>query len=139
MGLLDGMLGNVMGSLLGGGRAQQQSPLLQVALQLLQQHGGLEGLLGRFQQAGYTEEAQSWVSTGENRPIAADALQQVLGRGQLGDIARQLGMSSGDAAGGLASLLPQLIDGMTPQGEVPRNSSDLVEQALSMLQKGRPV
>ena len=137
MGLLDGLLGNVMGSLLGGSRAQQQSPLLQIALQLLQQHGGLEGLLGKFRQAGYAEEAQSWVSTGENRPITADVLQQVLGHGQLGDIARQLGMSDGDAAGGLASILPQVIDGMTPQGEVPRNSSDLVEQVLATLQKTR--
>jgi uncharacterized protein YidB (DUF937 family) len=46
-------------------------------------------------------------------------------------------MSDGDAAGGLASILPQVIDGMTPQGEVPRNSSDLVEQALATLQKTR--
>jgi uncharacterized protein YidB (DUF937 family) len=139
--MLDGLLGNVIGGMLGGGaqpQAQgQQSPLMQIALQLLQQQGGLEGLLGRFQQAGYSQEAQSWVSTGENMPISGDALQQVLGQGQLGDIARQLGMSSGEAAGGLASVLPQLIDGMTPKGEVPADSSDLVSQALAMLQKGR--
>jgi uncharacterized protein YidB (DUF937 family) len=140
MGMLDGLLGNVLGGMLGGDaqpQAQgQQSPLLQIALQLLQQ-GGLEGILGKFQQAGYAEEAQSWVSTGENKPISGDALQQVLGQGQLGDIARQLGISSGDAAGGLASVLPQLIDGMTPKGEVPGNGGDLVSQALAMLQKGR--
>jgi uncharacterized protein YidB (DUF937 family) len=143
MGMLDGLLGNVLGGMLGGGAQPQvpgqgsQSPLLQIALQMLQQQGGLEGILGKFQQAGYAEEAQSWVSTGENKPISGDALQQVLGQGQLGDIARQLGMSSGDAAGGLASVLPQLIDGMTPKGEVPADSGDLVSQALAMLQKSR--
>src|SRR5512137_777745 len=97
MGLLDGLLGSVLGGMLGGSaQAQgqpQQSPLLQIALQLLQQQGGLEGILGKFQQAGYADEAQSWVSTGENKPISGDALQEVLGQGQLGDIARQLGMS----------------------------------------------
>jgi uncharacterized protein YidB (DUF937 family) len=138
MGLLDGLLGNVLGGMTGGGSGtQQQSPLMQIALQMLQQHGGIEGLLGKFQQAGYAEQAQSWVSTGQNQPISADALQQVLGHGQLGQIAQQLGMGQGEAAGGLASMLPQIIDRMTPHGQVPANSSDLVAQALAMLTKTR--
>jgi uncharacterized protein YidB (DUF937 family) len=137
MGLLDGLLGNMLGGLLGGSSAQQQSPLVQIALQMLQQHGGIEGLLGKFQQAGYAEQAQSWVSTGQNQPISADALQQVLGRGQLGQIAQQLGIGQGEVAGGLASVLPQIIDRLTPHGHVPENSSDLVSQALAMLNKSR--
>jgi uncharacterized protein YidB (DUF937 family) len=70
-------------------------------------------------------------------PIDANALQQVLGEGQLGQIAQQLGLSHGDAAGGLASLLPQLIDTMTPQGQIPDDHHDMVSQALVILQKGR--
>lgn len=137
MGLLDGLLGNVLGGMLGGGGAQPQNPLVQVALQLLQQNGGLEGLLGKFQQAGYADEAQSWVSTGQNKPISPDVLQQVLGGGEIGKIAQQLGIGQGEAAGGLASVLPDLIDRMTPQGAVPQNSGDLVSQALAMLTKSR--
>jgi uncharacterized protein YidB (DUF937 family) len=134
MGLLDELLGGVMGGMTGGaGRAQPQNPLLQIALQLLQQNGGLEGILGRFQQAGYADQAQSWISTGENRPISADDLQQVLGQGQLGQIAQQLGLGQREAADGLASMLPQVIDRMTPQGQVAPGSSDLVEQALAIL------
>jgi len=136
MGMLDGLLGNVLGSVLGNtGASQQQSPLLQAALQLLQQNGGIGGVIGKFRQAGYGAQADSWVSTGENQPIAPDALQQVLGSGALGDIASRLGMSSGATAGGLASVLPQLIDQMTPHGEVPGNQNDLVAQALAMLRK----
>jgi uncharacterized protein YidB (DUF937 family) len=140
MGLLDGLLGNVLGGVMGGGAAagqQGQNPLLQVALQLLQQNGGLQGVLGKFQQAGYGAQADSWVSTGKNLPIDAGALQQALGQGQLGQIAQQLGMSHGDAAGGLASMLPQLIDQMTPHGQVPDNHNDMVSQALAMLTKGK--
>ncbi len=136
MGMLDGILGNVLGGSLGSGSGPQQNPLLQAALQLLQQNGGLEGVLGKFKQAGYGEQADSWVSTGHNMPISGDALSQVLGQGQLGQIAQQLGLSSGDAAGGLASLLPQVVDGMTPQGEVPAGDTDMVAQALAMLQRG---
>ncbi len=140
MGLLDGMLGNVLGGMMGGGQqggAQGQSPLLAIVLQLLQQNGGLQGMLGKFQQAGYGDQAQSWVGTGQNMPISPDMLQQVLGSGQLSEIAQQLGMSQQDAAGGLAQMLPGVVDQMTPQGQIPDNHSDLVSQALAMLQRGR--
>lgn len=142
MGILDGLIGGMLGGMQGGGAlaggspgGTPQNPLLQVALQLLQQNGGLQGILGRFQQAGYGAQAGSWVSTGQNMPISGDAVSQVLGHGQLGQIAQQLGMSSGDAAGGLASVLPQLIDRMTPQGQVPADHNDMVEQALALLQQ----
>jgi uncharacterized protein YidB (DUF937 family) len=138
MGLLDGLLGNVLGGLMGGGSgAQQQSPLMRMALQMLQQNGGIEGILAKFRQAGYAEQAQSWVSTGENQPISADALQQVLGQGQLGQIAQQLGVGQSEAAGGLAAMLPQIIDQMTPQGQVPADSNDLVAQAMALLTKSK--
>jgi len=136
MGMLDGLIGNVLGGMLSGSGAQQ-NPLMQAALQLLQQQGGIDGIVNRFQQAGYGAQADSWVSTGENQPITPDALQQALGSSTVRDIAAQLGMSGDAAAGGLASVLPQLIDRLTPQGAVPGNQSDLVAQALSLLQKTR--
>ena len=134
MGMLDGLLGSLMGGMTSDGTGgRQQSPLLLIALQLLQQNGGLQGMLGKFQQAGYGAQADSWVSTGQNQPISTDALSQVLGQGQLGRIAQQLGMSQGEAAGGLASMLPQMIDKMTPQGEVPDDRQDIVAEALALL------
>jgi uncharacterized protein YidB (DUF937 family) len=136
MGMLDGLIGSVLGGMHSGGDAQQ-NPLMHAALQLLQQQGGIAGIVNRFQQAGYGAQADSWVSTGENQPITPDALQQALGSSTVRDIAAQLGMSGDAAAGGLASVLPQLIDRLTPQGAVPDNQSDLVAQALSLLQKTR--
>ena len=135
MGMLDGLLGSLMGGMTGDGTGGKQSPLVLMALQLLQQNGGLQGVLAKFQQAGYGAQADSWVSTGQNQPINADVLSQVLDHGQLGQIAQQLGMSHGDAAGGLASLLPQMIDKMTPQGQVPDDHNDMVAQALALLTK----
>ena len=92
---------------------------MQIALQLLQQNGGVGGMLDKFRQGGYADQADSWQGTGPNLPISADALQEVLGSGAVGQIAQQLGLSHGDAAGGLAQTLPQIIDKFTPQGEVP--------------------
>ena len=136
MGMLDGLLGSALGGLLGSG-GQAQSPLMRIALQLLQQNGGIEGMLDKFRQGGYADQAASWQSTGENLPISGNALQEVLGSGAVGQIAQQLGMSHGDAAGGLAQVLPQLIDKFTPNGQVPENDNDMVAQALAMLTKSK--
>jgi uncharacterized protein YidB (DUF937 family) len=137
MGLLDGLLGNVLGGMAGGGQSPQGgNQLIQVALQMLQQNGGIEGLLARMQQAGYGQQAQSWIGTGQNMPISPDALSQIFGQGELGQIAQQLGLPQQDAAGGLAQMLPDVVDQMTPQGRIPDNSSDLVAQVLANLQRG---
>jgi uncharacterized protein YidB (DUF937 family) len=61
----------------------------------------------------------SWVSTGKNLPISADQIQQALGSGQLGAIAEKLGMSQGDASAKLAELLPDVVDKLTPNGQIP--------------------
>jgi uncharacterized protein YidB (DUF937 family) len=132
MGMLDGLINSALGGMMGQG-GQAQSPLLQMALQVLQQNGGVEGILDKFRQGGYGDQAASWQSTGQNIPVSGSALQEVLGSGTIGQIAQQLGMSHGDAAGGLAQVLPQLIDKFTPNGAVPDNHNDIVEQALAML------
>ena len=136
MGMLDGILGSLLGG--AGSGMQTQNPLLRVALQILEQNGGIEGVLDKFRQGGYADQAASWQSTGQNMPISGAALQEVLGSGTIGQIAQQLGLSHGDTAGGLAQMLPQVIDRMTPQGEVPESSDDMVAQALAMLTKSRP-
>jgi uncharacterized protein YidB (DUF937 family) len=131
MGLLDSLLGGLM----GGSSQQGQSPLAQMALQLIQQNGGLPGIIAKFQQAGMGQHADSWVGTGSNMPITADQLSQVLGSGSLGQLAQQFGMSQGGASSGLAQMLPQIIDKLTPTGQIPADHSDMLAQALSALTK----
>lgn len=140
MGILDGLLGQMMGGMPGGAQpssgAGARNPLLQIVLQLLQRNGGLSAMLGKMQQAGYGNQAQSWIGTGQNMPIDAGVLSQIFGPGQLGQIAQQLGVSQDEAAGSVAQMLPQVVDQMTPEGQVPENHSDLVNEALAILQKG---
>ena len=140
MGLLDSLLGQMMGGTMGGAQptgAQAQNPLLQIVLQMLQQNGGLSGMLGKMQQAGYGQQAQSWIGTGQNMPIDAGALSQIFGQGELGQLAQQLGISHEEASGSLAQMLPNVVDEMTPGGQIPDNHSDLVNEALAILQRGR--
>ena len=141
MGFLDGMLGNLMG---GANTSGDTNPLLQIAMQMLankggggtsggalDRMGGLSGIVSAFQQGGLGHLADSWVGTGENLPVSGDQLSQILGSDKIGEIASQLGMSQGDAAGGLAKILPELINHITPNGQMPANHS-MVEDALAM-------
>src|SRR5271166_1651826 len=130
MGLLDSLLGNV-----SGGGASGQSPLALMALQLIQQQGGLPGIISKFEHGGLAAQAGSWVGTGANLSITGSQLQEVIGSGSIGQIAQQLGLSHGDASAGLAQLLPQLIDHLTPNGQVPADHGELLKQALTMLSK----
>ncbi|MDQ8023088.1 MAG: YidB family protein [Moraxellaceae bacterium] len=131
MGLLDQLAGQVLGSLNGNtASAGGDSPLLQIAASLLQQQGGLGGLLQQFQSAGLGEQAASWVSTGRNLPLDASQLTAVLGNGQLGELAARFGIGQEQLSAGLAQLLPQFIDGLTPHGN-PDEAADLLSQGLS--------
>jgi uncharacterized protein YidB (DUF937 family) len=140
MGLLDSVLGAVM----GGQQGQQGglAALIPVVTQMLSndgQGGGLGGLMAKFQEAGLGDQISSWVGTGENLPISADQLSQVLGSGAIGDIASKLGVEPGAAAGQLSEMLPGLIDKLTPNGEAPTgglgNAGDLMGMLGGLLAK----
>ncbi|TXH03264.1 MAG: DUF937 domain-containing protein [Nevskiaceae bacterium] len=135
MSLLDGILGNVMQTALNnlGASNPQQNQLLQAGMQLIQQHGGLPGILDKFKQAGFGDQVASWVGTGANMPISADAITQALGNSSLGGIAKQLGVDPSQVSGQLAQALPQLINHLTPQGQVPDNHADLLQAGLKAL------
>ena len=98
-----GGLGDVLGQILGGANAG----------------GGLGGLLGQLQGAGFGEQASSWVGRGANQPIPPDAMPQIFGREGLEAISRQAGLSEDETARGLSALLPEVVDHMTPEGDVP--------------------
>ena len=151
MGLLDGILGNVVGSMLGGNQGGQQgslesilsglagaqvrrgNPLLQIALALLQQNGGLEGVLGKFRESGMAAQADSWVSAGPNMGISPNQLQEALGYSSLSQIASQLGVSQDEAGSTMAQLLPELINQLTPRGQVTSESNDAISEGLEVL------
>jgi uncharacterized protein YidB (DUF937 family) len=71
------------------------------------------------------------VSTGKNLPISADQIKQGLGSGPLAQLAGKAGLSSDAASNHLASLLPNVIDKLTPDGRIP--DSNLLEQGLNLL------
>lgn len=117
-GLLGGHQGGgVLGGLLGGGQAAQE-PVQQPAPGDAGA-GGLMGLLGRFHQAGMGDVAQSWVGTGANQPISPQQLEQVFGQQQVQQMAQQANMHPQDMLSQLSQILPQVVDRLTPNGQLP--------------------
>jgi uncharacterized protein YidB (DUF937 family) len=96
------------------------------------QPGGLSGLLQQFHDKGLGSLVSSWVSTGQNLPISADQIQHVLGSDQVKELAAKAGIAPDAAGSHLAQLLPFLIDKLTPNGQVPQNSS-MLEEGMGML------
>jgi uncharacterized protein YidB (DUF937 family) len=124
MGLLD---------VLGLGKKKTGNPLLDALLPMLLAGGaagGLGGLLSKFKSAGLGSKADSWVSTGAN-------VHQALGDETVGQLAQKSGMSKDQVKGGLASMLPNLVDQLTPGGSVPSGGLGNLGQLTKGLDLGK--
>jgi uncharacterized protein YidB (DUF937 family) len=108
MGLLDGVLGGVVGA-----------GMVSVINGVIEKHGGVQGIVSQFEKNGLGETVRSWVGTGTNQAVSADQLQQALGDTTLRQLAASAGMSVPELAQKLAQVLPQAIDSLTPGGVVP--------------------
>ncbi len=151
MGLLDQLLGDVLGQM-GNAQAPQQArmpgaggmaaaggggALLAMAMQFVANYpGGLPALLAKFSGAGYGEQASSWVGTGQNMPISPEVLSQIFGQGEMQQVGRQFGVEPTVAAGGLAALLPELVNQLTPQGRVEPGMEKASGDDLASLMEG---
>lgn len=107
LGGLGGLLKGSLGGLLAGGAA---GTVLS---------GGLGDLLNQLQQSGHGETANSWVSKGENKPIAPGDLANALGADQIESLSAQTGLSREELLSGLSQYLPQVVDHLTPDGRLP--------------------
>jgi uncharacterized protein YidB (DUF937 family) len=90
---------------------------------LIQQHGGVQGIVSQFEKQGLGPTVRSWVSTGANQPISADQVHQVFGSDMMGQLAAKVGMNPQELAQKLSQVLPQAIDKLTPGGQVPPKSA----------------
>jgi len=123
MGLLDSVIGAVVNSQ-GGGQVQQ-GDLLGAVIGMLGQSGaggvgGLAGLVDKFQRGGLGDVVGSWVSTGQNLPVSPEQLGSVLGHDTVAGLAQQMGVNSSDLLGQLSQMLPQVVDKLTPGGQLPQ-------------------
>jgi len=116
MGLFDSLAKNALGGMLGG----KQDPAAMLS-GLLSDAGGLQGLMGKFQSAGFGDHFSSWVGTGDNQPMNAEEVQNAVGLDEIQRLASKLGMQTHTVLPLLAQFLPQVIDKLTPKGQIDEN------------------
>jgi uncharacterized protein YidB (DUF937 family) len=109
MGMLDGILGGVVGA-----------EMATVVNGLIQKHGGVQGIVTQLEQQGLGGTVRSWVGTGANLPITPDQIHQAFGSDTVKQLAAKIGMSPEDLAAKLSQFLPGAIDKLTPGGVVAK-------------------
>jgi uncharacterized protein YidB (DUF937 family) len=142
MGLLSNVIRTAVISALGAKLARGRSPIVAALMMLLvsralgkrsedknapvpsaaETEGGLGGLLEKFREGGFEDVIKSWIGTGANKPIAPNQLHQALGPETVDDLMRETGMPREDLLLQLSRLLPDVIDKLTPDGKLPKES-----------------
>jgi uncharacterized protein YidB (DUF937 family) len=81
--------------------------------------GGLGGLLGKLEQGGLANIANSWIGTGENQPVSPGQLGPALGPDILKSLAQKTGLPEEELTKQLSQVLPGVVDKLTPAGRLP--------------------
>ncbi len=155
-GVQGGGQGGGLGGMLSGGGAQAALVTAVIGMLLNSSHGqggaavsgaggaggaggggmgGLGDLIGRFTQGGMGDVIGSWIGHGQNAPISGSQVTDVLGSDAISKIAAQLGLSHAEAADQVSQVLPQVVDHLTPQGQVPEGGLGSIGDILAQFSK----
>jgi uncharacterized protein YidB (DUF937 family) len=130
----------VPGGTAGGGRPYANQTallmmLLPLAMRWVQKNGGMGSVLDRFRQKGFGPQAQSWVGTGHNDVIDERAVEQVVGQGELRQMAQRLGVPEHEVAQALAEIMPEMADKLSPEGRLPQHADEVLEDGRHALEQ----
>jgi len=147
---MPGGLGDVLGGMLGGGMPGGMRPggnggaggrnamlalMLPLVLQWVQRSGGIGNVLQRVNQQGFGGHASSWIGTGANEALPPQAAQQLLGPQELSNLSSQLGIGQDEVANGFSEILPEVVDQLSPQGELPADADQTLDAGQSALER----
>ncbi|MBP8064565.1 MAG: DUF937 domain-containing protein [Acinetobacter sp.] len=125
-GGLGGILGSVLGQFGGqsqgsnaGGGSQLLIAVLPLVLAWVQKQGGLQGALDSLKGQGLTSQVEDWVSTGagDNAAVDPQQIQNLFSDAEIEQVAQQAQAPKQDVLSAISTVLPQIIDSLTPQGE----------------------
>ncbi|MGN5764226.1 YidB family protein [Acinetobacter calcoaceticus] len=149
-GGLGGILGSVLGQL-GGASGSTQSnanaggntaqtlliAVLPLVLAWIQKQGGLQGALDKLKNAGLSNQVQSWVDPQQQNAedVPAQNIQSLFDDQDVEQVAQQTQAPKQAIYGAIASVLPQVIDSLTPQGSNtnPQEANQDIQQVLNLV------
>jgi uncharacterized protein YidB (DUF937 family) len=118
-----------------GGRGALIALLLPLAMEWVQHNGGVKEVLRRFEEKGFGSQANSWVSAGPNSPLKAEEIDEVIGGKELSRLSRKLGVNEREVALGLADILPEVVDQLSPDGNIPPEADDALDAGRAELER----
>jgi len=84
--------------------------------------GGLNAIVAKLQQAGLGNQVNSWLGNGQNLPITADQIKQVLGSDVVRQLAAKYNIPVDQISEVLAHQLPLAVDQASPNGKLPHTA-----------------
>jgi len=99
---------------------ERHATLLQTAMQMFGNHGGISGLLSNARSQGLEGAVQSWIGTGANHSVSAEQVEDLIGQDRLNQLASRVGISPETAKAALSRVLPMIVDKSTPEGKLPQ-------------------
>lgn len=136
-------LGSILGQLIGSQRQQGGFnkntlliALLPVVLTYIQNNGGLSGVLAKVQNSGLGNKAQSWVGLDSNNGLDAQDVLGLFGQDEINKVCQATGATQNDVCQGIAELLPQVVNDLTPNGDLSSESeaNNEISQILKQFQ-----
>jgi uncharacterized protein YidB (DUF937 family) len=120
---------------IGGNQTALLMMLLPLAMRWVQRNGGMGAVLDKFRQKGFDRQTQSWVSTGANDAVDEKAVEQVVGQEELRQMAQRLGVPEEEVAHAFAEIMPEMVDKLTPDGQLPREADEVLDESTRTLEK----
>lgn len=146
-----GGLGSILGSVLGGrnssvgrargGKGLLVAALMPIALNWIQRNGGLSGALNKIKQMGFDNEVQSWMSTDQqNQNLDPNQINQLFDQREIDQVSQQVGADETEVRQGLAELLPEVVNQLTPNGDLDKEqeANSEIDEILSQISASLP-
>lgn len=147
-----GGLGGILGSVLGSLTANQSSnststsgfnsqtlliAVVPLILNWIQKNGGLQGTLDQLKGQGLTSQVNDWVSTGpgDNAQVNSQQVKNLFDGQEVEQVAQQAQVPTQDVYGAISSVLPQIIDALTPNADQtnPQEANSDIQNVLSLV------
>ena len=147
-GGLGGILGSVLGQLGGAAQPQQRSSggsntsailiaVLPLVLAWIQKQGGLQGALDKLRGQGLSSQVDDWVSTGpgDNATVDNQQVQGLFDDADIEKVAQETQAQKQDVYSAISTVLPQIIDSLTPQaGQTNQNEANAdIQQVMNLV------
>lgn len=139
-----GGLGDILGSVLGGQRSQSGfggkgmliAVLMPMVLSWIKRNGGLSGALSKITGMGYENQARSWMSNQQdNENLDPNDVNRLFDESEIQQVAAHTGANEAEVRQGIAELLPEVVNQLTPKGnlDTEAEANEEIDQIISQL------